>query len=718
MQLRISLEITYSSDSTSHKHIEYECRTLALRVVNYNDPNSEPAWTMRSLGIGTSINHTSETQVRGLLERLRDIAKVFNNSPFAKRSQLKFSPDDFAYKLIGTSGDHAADQKKSHDIIRSWRMEVIFRRLGEEALLNMGVNNLVTFLLPIKMAQLEKLGGYGAWEALSTEAKESADMEVVQEVGKRVFDGLPESERKRLSCFIRTGCCMHKDLNTVKAGDREMQESWAAANKRPPMLLANKDNSAVLDMCADPLNPTPAEKRAAESSKRGGSHATMLGGMICRNKDKKKGQQDTYNFYMLKNVGHDVPYPDVSNTRYGSHGEAASTLVVYHDYFLRFMEQVRDRKEKHAFTNIEKNFYSALQDMPTLTELCVLALYNVCISQPFMCYVWSHENIFELHGYFESKAKLLDLIAENPKGWSAPGASHKTATLGGEEWTDWELSVMKKVWQYVPKLTDLDFAIAKFAHGAKIAFCERFSDEFRKGGEVDSLTDEERQKLFFSSTNDQNEGGLGTWRNETRRRPAETLHKFTSSFTAQQNDTEEFVKGKQTSDEDQQYLRQVARQRDASKLQKTLKIAQMKADEEKVEETRRKEGLREERRRDQAAVIAETGNHLVLADSEIDTLTVAKLNKQLDWHREEDQKVVANGGALDDGKVPLKSHMKNKAERVAELKKAVNRYHSRSLSSSSGATVSPSTVQHPNIVQQRSGEEDSFYVSDHEDDLL
>ena len=88
------------------------------------------------------------------------------------------------------------------------------------------------------------------------------------------------------------------------------------------------------------------------------------------------------------------------------------------------------------------------------------------------------------------------------------------------------------------------------------------------------------------------------------------------------------------------------------------------------------------------------------------------MNKQLDWHHEEDQKVIANGGALDDGKIPLKSHMKNKAERVAELKKAVNRYHSRSLSSSSGAMVSPSTVQ------QRSGEEDSFYVSDHEDGLL
>ena len=111
------LEITYSSDLTSHKHIEYECRTVALRVVNYTNPDTEPVWTMRTLGVGTSVDHTSKTQVKGLQEQLQQIAEVFNNSPFAQHEGLRFSPDDFAYKLIGTSGDHAADQKKSHELI-------------------------------------------------------------------------------------------------------------------------------------------------------------------------------------------------------------------------------------------------------------------------------------------------------------------------------------------------------------------------------------------------------------------------------------------------------------------------------------------------------------------------------------------------------------------------------------------------------------------------
>ena len=35
------------------------------------------------------------------------------------------------------------------------------------------------------------------------------------------------------------------------------------------------------------------QKQAEEVSKRGGSHTTTLRGMICCNKDKKKGQQDT-----------------------------------------------------------------------------------------------------------------------------------------------------------------------------------------------------------------------------------------------------------------------------------------------------------------------------------------------------------------------------------------------------------------------------------------
>jgi hypothetical protein len=160
------------------------------------------------------------------------------------------------------------------------------------------------------------------------------------------------------------------------------------------------------------MEPTAAEKRAAEVLKRGASHATMLEGFICCNKDKKKGQQDTYNWYIEEKVGLRVPYPDVSNTRYSSHGEASATLI--RDHFIHFMEFVRDAKDKPGLTNIGKNFLDAIQDIPTLTELCVLAMYNINVSRPFMQHVCLHKNFLELGHFFQNKVDFLKAVAADP----------------------------------------------------------------------------------------------------------------------------------------------------------------------------------------------------------------------------------------------------------------------------------------------------------------
>jgi len=73
------------------------------------------------------------------------------------------------------------------------------------------------------------------------------------------------------------------------------------------------------------------------------------------------------------------------------------------------------------------------------------------------------------------------------------------------------------------QLPDLDSAICitVFARGARPreTFINRFSDESKEGGEIDQLTEDERDEL-------RNEGGLAAraWSGE---RPSETLHKFT-----------------------------------------------------------------------------------------------------------------------------------------------------------------------------------------------
>jgi hypothetical protein len=38
------------------------------------------------------------------------------------------------------------------------------------------------------------------------------------------------------------------------------------------------------------------------------------------------------------------------------------------------MEWIRDSKDKPGFTNLEKNIYNGLRDVPTQTELAVLVL--------------------------------------------------------------------------------------------------------------------------------------------------------------------------------------------------------------------------------------------------------------------------------------------------------------------------------------------------------
>ncbi|KAF8990508.1 hypothetical protein BDQ17DRAFT_1333427 [Cyathus striatus] len=59
-----------------------------------------------------------------------------------------------------------------------------------------------------------------------------------------------------------------------------------------------KQVAAILHVQTDSLNPTTIEKWAEGMSKQGGSQAATLGGLICRNKDTKKGQQDKYSMWM------------------------------------------------------------------------------------------------------------------------------------------------------------------------------------------------------------------------------------------------------------------------------------------------------------------------------------------------------------------------------------------------------------------------------------
>jgi len=101
-------------------------------------------------------------------------------------------------------------------------------------------------LLVLKQKQVNAIGGQAVWEALSDDKKAAVNISIICEVGQQVFDTLPDNEQVKLTQFIRTGCCMHKDLNCVKGGVKELEAMWVKLNKTPPILLANKKNTTTL----------------------------------------------------------------------------------------------------------------------------------------------------------------------------------------------------------------------------------------------------------------------------------------------------------------------------------------------------------------------------------------------------------------------------------------------------------------------------------------
>jgi hypothetical protein len=58
---------------------------------------------------------------------------------------------------------------------------------------------------------------------------------------------MSDDEKGTMEIFIWAGCGCHKDLNTVKGGYAAMKTWWTENNVEPPVLLANRDNAAVLE---------------------------------------------------------------------------------------------------------------------------------------------------------------------------------------------------------------------------------------------------------------------------------------------------------------------------------------------------------------------------------------------------------------------------------------------------------------------------------------
>ncbi|KAF9051803.1 hypothetical protein BJ165DRAFT_1524707 [Panaeolus papilionaceus] len=358
-----------------------------------------------------------------------------------------------------------------------------------------------------------------------------------------------------------------------------------------------------------------------------------------------------------------------------------------------------------------------------IAEFCVLALYHRTVSRPFMETVRRVHNLLELESFFSEKVSFLEKVSLNPSIWIDAGWQEEETMLGGGKWSSETHDVFAAVHNLRPSLPHLAKSVSAFTSGARDAMVNRFSDEFKDDSDISRLSTEERSKLHFASTNDFNEGALGSMRLAQRHRPAETLHKFNASFKSHRNDTETFIEAKLNTIEDDKYLRKVARTLDSSKQTQKRKQEQIVADNLREGENKEKLAKRVEKENQRMSDIADTEARLILDELDVtDNLTVDELNRQLDYHREAEKvnPLWINHPLPVNRTVPLKSHMKRKSDRILELKWAISRFHLRNLTKEdlqSSTKMTKTTSGEVVVSSESNGSIEPAYESDYDDDM-
>jgi hypothetical protein len=369
------------------------------------------------------------------------------------------------------NGDHAKDQKKLAELLKEIKHAFLHESLGEDSLLEMSIQQIQVLLTRANDEKILNAGGLLKWNALSEAEKLQADQETISafvlKLGCEAYSKLPENEKQKADAFIWAGCAMHKDLNCVKGGNAAMSVWWDDNNVPGPILLANKDNAAILEQAEDSDDYTIAEQRAHDVSSAGGVKLAGLAGMVFNNKNDKVGQQDIHQQFFLSHGIKKNKFPDTSNTHFQSYCAAAAELLTSLPLYIKFMEWIRDAKDRSGFSNMEKNIYHGLQDIPTQTELAVLALYAQAISHPYMRCVQGpgteNVNMLDLGPLH---FKHLEKVIENPGIILPPNGSFQSGTMDRQQWED--PSAVDVIYSLSPSLPHLQPVLVAFFNGALI----------------------------------------------------------------------------------------------------------------------------------------------------------------------------------------------------------------------------------------------------------
>ena len=225
------------------------------------------------------------------------------------------------------------------------------------------------------------------------------------------------------------------------------------------------------------------KQHAIDVSACGGVKTTMLAGFLFNHPNDKKGQQKMHQHWFEKKTGKHGTFPDTGNICYGSHCLGECELILNLDLYIEFMEVIHIQKEKQKFNHLEGNLARALKDIPTITELAVLAMYHLAITCPYLAEICrpEHEdlNMLEL-GPLHQELKLhLKKIIDKPHDLIGENATHKTGVFHGHEWNN--ADVVKAIAKLAPSFPHLKPLVVAFFTGA-LETWECFTSEFAKGG--------------------------------------------------------------------------------------------------------------------------------------------------------------------------------------------------------------------------------------------
>ncbi|CUA68013.1 hypothetical protein RSOLAG22IIIB_07692 [Rhizoctonia solani] len=404
-------------------------------------------------------------------------------------------------------------------------------------------------------------GSVDNWRTLPSE-QQAAMMHdtwfaLAAQIGKDEFQKLSLDEQLEVDFLAWASCCMHKELNTVKGGTLQMATAWEELGLTPPIALLNKYES---------LGNT---KGVNKQLMQGAIKIARLTGAIFNNKDDKKGYQSTVDNFLEHHLGYSSRFADVSNTRYGSHCDAAMMLILHLEKYKQLMGIICLAKSTPGFNNLESNVLNGLEDIPTLTELTILVLYAQAIGRPYIKHVRSSRlNALTLGPFHEQVKQHCRAIISNPDLLTGAKTSAATGALDGKPWD--RPDVICNVLSLIPILPNIQPILVAFFWRA-LQTWERFTSEFETDGLVAQATEKQRKSTWIPTTNDISKGALGQCRQMLQHAPTMTDNQRNARTMWLHNNTYNWAKETITT-KDKAYIRKEARHIDGSGGNKNLQI--------------------------------------------------------------------------------------------------------------------------------------------------